>query len=156
MIVPNSSLISGTVKNRVHSNRMGRIVIPVPVNRDADSTRVVEILTSVATANRTVLKRPEPAIHFKRIGDTVKEFELVCFIGEVDDGSKVTSDLIFNIDRQLMEIGIGDTRPRNVFTIEGLNKLEERITRIEMTASPEKKLINPGARKRKQIGRAHV
>lgn len=149
MIVPNSSLISGTVKNRVHSNRMGRIVIPVPVNRDADSAKVSEILASIATANRTVLKRPEPAVHFKRIGDTVKEFELVCFIAEVDDGSKVTSDLIFNIDRQLMEIGIGDTKPRTVLTIEGLSTLEERINRIEMASMPEQKSINPRTRNRK-------
>jgi small-conductance mechanosensitive channel len=149
MIVPNSSLISGTVKNRVHSNRMGRIVIPVPVNRDADSAKVAEILASIATANRSVLKKPEPTVHFKRIGDTVKEFELVCFIGEVDDGSKVTSDLIFNIDRQLMEIGIGDTKPRTVLTIEGLSTLEERINRIEMASAPEQKSVNPGTRKRK-------
>lgn len=149
MIVPNSSLISGTVKNRVHSNRMGRIVIPVPVNRDADSAKVVEILASIATANRTVLKKPEPTVHFKRIGDTIKEFELVCFIGEVDDGSKVTSDLIFNIDRQLMEIGIGDTKPRTILTIEGLSTLEERINRIEMASAPEQKSVNPGTRKRK-------
>lgn len=148
MIVPNSSLISGTVKNRVHSNRMGRIVIPVPVNRDADSAKVAEILSSVAVTNRTVLKRPEPVVNFKRIGDTIKEFELVCFIAEVDDGAKVTSDLIFKIDHQLMEIGIGDTKPRTVLTIEGLGALEDRINRIENAATAEQKGTNPAARKR--------
>jgi len=148
MIVPNSSLISGTVKNRVHSNRMGRIVIPVPVNRDADSAKVAEILSSVAVTNRTVLKRPEPVVNFKRIGDTIKEFELVCFIAEVDDGAKVTSDLIFKIDHQLMEIGIGDTKPRTVLTIEGLGALEDRISRIERAATPEQERASPAARKR--------
>ena len=149
MIVPNSSLISGTVKNRVHSNRMGRIIIPVPVNSDADSAKVAEILASIATANRTVLKKPEPTVHFKRIGDTVKEFELICFIPEVNDGAKITSDLIFNIDRQLTEIGIGDSKPRTFLAIEGLSTLEERISRIEMASVPEQKTINPGTRKRK-------
>ena len=121
----------------------------MPVNRDADSAKVAEILASIATANRTVLKKPEPTVHFKRIGDTVKEFELICFIPEVNDGAKITSDLIFNIDRQLTEIGIGDSKPRTFLAIEGLSTLEERISRIEMASVPEQKTINPGTRKRK-------
>ncbi len=44
VIIPNSSLITGVVKNLVRNDRTGRIVIPVTVAGDADPEKVREVL----------------------------------------------------------------------------------------------------------------
>lgn len=103
VIVPNSNLISGVVKNRVHTDRVGRVIIAVPVPKESDCDVVAQIMRDAAEANPEVLEDPPPRVNFKTIGDSLLTFELVCFVSEVETVTRVSSDLTFVIFRQLRE-----------------------------------------------------
>ncbi len=95
LIVPNSNLISGVVKNRVRTDRTGRVTISVNVLRNQDPVRAAELLARCADAHPDVLKDPPPRVVFKKIGDTWLEFELVAYVSDVNLQQSVQSDLNF-------------------------------------------------------------
>lgn len=103
VIVPNSNLVSGVVKNRVHSDRVGRVIVPVPVPKESDCDLVASILRDAAAANSDVLEDPPPRVNFKTIGEGSLSFELVCFVPEVETATRISSDLTFAIFRKLRE-----------------------------------------------------
>ncbi len=118
LIVPNSSLVSGNVKNRVHNDRTGRVVVTIPVARDADPDLVIRLISDVAAANTVILNEPPFAVLFRKLGETVKEFELICFVADVDQTGKVGSDLLLAIDLALRAHGLGDIVHKTIFVSE--------------------------------------
>src|SRR5215203_507981 len=101
VIVPNSSLISGVVKNRVRSDRTGRVIAPVSVPRSADPVRAAQVLVDCARAHADVLREPPPRVLFKKIGDAWFEFDLVCFVADVNFQARVQCELNFAIFQRL-------------------------------------------------------
>jgi small-conductance mechanosensitive channel len=101
IIVPNSNLISGIVRNRVRGDRIGRVIVSVPVPRDSDPDRIAGVMADAAQAHPEVMPTPPPRVLFKRIGEISIEFDLVCFVEEVDVAARVSSELTFAIFRQL-------------------------------------------------------
>ncbi|MDO8534350.1 MAG: DUF3772 domain-containing protein [Xanthobacteraceae bacterium] len=106
VLVPNSDLITGVVKNWTRMNTTGRIVVPVGVSYDADPDRVRDILFAAAGNLPQVLKTPAPRVLFVRFGDSALEFELRCVVDDVRQALNVKSDLHFAILRQFREAGI--------------------------------------------------
>jgi small-conductance mechanosensitive channel len=106
VIVPNSTLISGTVRNRVRGHRFGRVIVPVNIGRDQDPARAAAILTAEAARHPDVVTEPPPRVVFKKIGDAVLEFELVCIVEDVARQLAVQSDLNFAIFKALTGAGI--------------------------------------------------
>ena len=101
VIVPNSNLISGVVKNWVHNNKTGRITIPVTVAFMTEPEKVEAILLDCARRHKDVLKEPRPSVFFNKFSDTSLEFELRCFIGDVETSVRVKSELHFAIFTRL-------------------------------------------------------
>jgi len=66
LIVPNSNLVSGTVKNWVHADRISRVVVNVPLGRDTDADAVASLLREVAENHPDVLEDPPPRVLFKK------------------------------------------------------------------------------------------
>jgi len=108
LIVPNSNLVSGVVKNRVHNDRTGRIIVNVPVARHADPDLVIKLITDAAQANSQIMTDIPPLVLFRKLGDATKEFELTCFIADVDLTGQVGSDLLLAIDNALRVQGLGE------------------------------------------------
>ncbi len=106
VIVPNSNLVSGVVKNRVYTDRTSRVQVAVPLPRDVDPDRIVQVLRDAAEAHADVLEDPPPRVFLKAIGASSLDFELVCFVAEVDVSARVTSDLNFAIWRKIREEGL--------------------------------------------------
>lgn len=106
VIVPNSELISGVVKNMVLSSRIGRVVVPVGVAYGSDLEAAKTVLLGAATGHKDVLKYPEPSVFFMGLGDSALNFELRCFVGEIFNGASVKSDLLFTIYDGLGKAGI--------------------------------------------------
>lgn len=103
VIIPNSSLITGVVKNLVRNDRSGRIVIAVTVNGAADPEKVREVLFAVAKGNDRVLKIPAPQIFFTGMSGPALSFELAAFVADVEIMTRVRSDLHFEIFKQFKE-----------------------------------------------------
>jgi small-conductance mechanosensitive channel len=160
VLVPNSNLISGIVRNRVRAGRTGRVLVTVPAPRASDPDQVAEIMRDAALAHREVMSEPPPRVLFKKITDAAIEFDLVCFVDEIDTVPRVTSDLYFAIYRRLREVGIVPAAPAPI-AVSGLDKVKESLDeiadaiehgqdaptdKVPVTARPEPVGPRPGTR----------
>ena len=107
VIVPNSELITGVVKNWTHANSTGRIIVKVAVAYDCDPDEVRDVLMACACEHPQVLQTPAPRVLLLNFGDTALEFELRCVVANVDYGLTVRSDLHFAILHRFRKAGIG-------------------------------------------------
>ncbi len=112
IIVPNSSLITDTVTNWTHGNKTGRIRVPIGVAYDSDPEQVQEILLKCASEHKLVLGRPAPVVFFMEFGASSLDFELRCFLSDINYGMSVMSDLRFAILKELREADIGIPFPQ--------------------------------------------
>ena len=106
VIIPNSELISGVVKNWTHANTMGRIIIKVGAAYASDPERVRDILLAVARDHPQVLETPPPRALLMAFGDNALEFELRCIVRNVEEGLLVRSDLNLAILARFRAAGI--------------------------------------------------
>ena len=106
VIVPNTDLITGTVKNMTLSTLTGRVVLPGGIAYGSDIETANRIFVDAMTAHPDVLKEPAPMVLFKDLGDSALNFELRCFITNVGLGLTVKSDLVSSIYKELQSAGI--------------------------------------------------
>ncbi len=103
LIVPNSTLISGSVKNWMHRDLTGRCVIDIGVDYSADPDKVREVLLGCARGHKLVMIFPAPNAFFTNFGESAMQFRLVCTVANVNDAYGVESDLRFSIIRRMRE-----------------------------------------------------
>ena len=111
LIVPNSTLVTTSVKNWLRADRVQRLVIGLNVEFDSDTEKVRELMIASAKAQEAVLTIPAPLALFSEIADWSLKFQLICF---VDDGlmtERVRSEINFDLYRKLEEAGIRLARP---------------------------------------------
>jgi small-conductance mechanosensitive channel len=110
VIVPNSELISGQVTNWMFRDLIGRVVVPVGVAYGSDTKKVEQILLDIAyRQDEVIIKSPvlnKPWVLFREFGDSSLNFELRCFIRNVDQRLNVISAINFEIDQAFREAGI--------------------------------------------------
>ncbi|MDQ0511490.1 DUF3772 domain-containing protein [Ancylobacter amanitiformis] len=116
VVIPNSDLITGMVKNFTHANTTGRVIVAVNVAYDADADEVRDILIGCACDHPQVLRSPPPRVFLMAFGDSYLKFELRCVVANVDYALTVKSDLHFAVlDRmKAAHIGIPYT-PWNIY-----------------------------------------
>jgi potassium efflux system protein len=120
IIVPNSDLISGTVKNWMHHNDGGRITIPVGVSYECDPDQVKQILLNCATAVDSVIASPAPTVYFVDFGDNSLDFELRCYMDNVNNALTAKSAIRFEIFRRFKEAGIEIPFPQRDINVRDL------------------------------------
>ncbi len=128
VIVPNSNLISGVVKNRVRSDRTGRVIVSLSAPRASDPARVRDVMLAAAARHPDVQKEPPPRVLFKRIGEASLDFDLICVVPEVDTVGRVSSDLHFAIFADLSEQGIG--QPEREVSVKGLDRIDDTLDEL--------------------------
>jgi small-conductance mechanosensitive channel len=106
VIIPNSDLISGVVKNWTHGNTIGRIGVKVGIGYESDPEVVRDILLAVAAEHPGVLKTPAPMAFFLAFGDTGLSFELRCVVRDVQQSAIVRSELNFAILSRFRAAGV--------------------------------------------------
>jgi potassium-dependent mechanosensitive channel len=106
LIVPNSNFVTGVVKNWVHSDRIGRIIIPINIAYESDVDEVREILISAAKAQDLVLSIPAPSVQLSEFGEWALKFILVCFVDDIELAERTKSDMNFDILRRMREANI--------------------------------------------------
>ncbi|WP_375461294.1 DUF3772 domain-containing protein [uncultured Enterovirga sp.] len=130
IVVPNSNLISGVVKNRVRNDSTGRVVLPVNVLRNQDPARAAELLIACAHAHPDVLTEPPARVIFKKIGDTWLEFDLVCIVDDVAKQLRVQSDLNFAVFQTLVQEGILPPLGPGAMNVGGLEPVQAALQSI--------------------------
>lgn len=129
IIVPNSNLISGIVRNRVRNDRVGRVLVSVPVPRASDPDQVAEVMRKAALAHREVMSEPAPRVLFKKVTENTIDFDLICFVDDIDAAGRVSSDIYFEIFRGLRKAGIGVPAPAP--TSEPTEELHDKAPKTE-------------------------
>ncbi|WP_248310384.1 DUF3772 domain-containing protein [Bosea sp. 117] len=107
VLIPNSDLITGMVKNFTHANTTGRVIVPVNVTYDSDPEEVRDILIGCACDHPQVLRSPPPRVFLMKFGDASLQFELRCVVANVDYALTVKSDLHFAVFDRLKAAKIG-------------------------------------------------
>lgn len=126
VIVPNSNLVGGVVKNLMRTDRVGRLSIEVTVHASADAERVREVLIDIARDNEAVLSLPSPQVRFTNLTAAAMTFDLLCFVADVENMARTKSDLYFEIRKQFRQFGFFDGPPADPMGINivGLDRLE--------------------------------
>ncbi len=127
VILPNSNLMTGVVKNWVRNNQTGRIAVPVGVSYDSDPDQVREVLLACASTHELVMENPKPYVVFQGFGDSSLDFELRAFISNVDSSLTVRSHLRFEIFRRFKEAGIEIPFPQRDLNLRDFDKLARLI-----------------------------
>src|SRR5215471_12693137 len=103
IIVPNSKLISETVKNGSFALQKRGIEIPVSVAHVADVNVVINLLTEVARANPLVAEKPEPQVILSEIVSPSLNFKLRVWTSHAGEGVRLTGELAVAISQRLAE-----------------------------------------------------
>ncbi len=139
VIIPNSNLISGVVKNRVRGDRTGRVIISIGIGREKDPTRTAEILVSEASRHGDVLHEPPPRVLFKTIGGSSLDLDLVCYVDDVTKQARVQSDLNFTMFKRLIDEGIIPMPGPGAMNIGGLEAIQAALQQIADSIAAEKR-----------------
>ncbi|MGO4673388.1 DUF3772 domain-containing protein [Bosea sp. 2YAB26] len=137
VIVPNSNLVSGVVRNRVRADRTGRSLISITVPRSLDASDVRTMLAEAAHSHGDVLQKPPPTVQFKKIGTSTMDFDLICVVADVDIVGRVTSDLNFAIHKRLTEME-GPAAGAELL-VKGLDGIEQSLGDIAAAVGRETK-----------------
>jgi potassium efflux system protein len=124
VVIPNSDLVAGVVKNFVRTDKTGRLKLNIPVNAAVDPQKAREVLLDVAKGNKSVLKKPAPFVVFAEITGGIFNFELYCYVSDVTSMKSITSELNFEIYRRFKDASLFDA-PAPVMNI-NLPELEKR------------------------------
>ncbi|MDR3462439.1 MAG: DUF3772 domain-containing protein, partial [Beijerinckiaceae bacterium] len=126
VIIPNSNLVSGVVKNLMRVDKVGRLMIEVTVDRSASPESVREVLLDIARNQDGVLAIPCAQVRFINLTATAMSFDLYCFVADVDAMLRIKSDLYFEIHKQFGERGFfnAPTPDPLGIRVEGLDRLE--------------------------------
>ena len=149
VIVPNSNLVSGVVRNRVRTDRTGRVLISLSVTRQTDAGAVRTMLQEVADNHGDVVKKPPPAVLFKKLGTATMDFDLICVVDDLDLVGRVNSDLNFAIRKRLAEIEVFGTPQLEV---KGLTGVEQSLNGIATAFGRFDGARKPAARRTKAAG----
>ncbi len=106
LIVPNSNFVSGVVKNWVHNDRVGRIIISVNVTYESDVDQVRDLMIAAAKAQEQVLAIPGPSVLFAEFGDWAMKFNLICFVEDIEQAERTRSEINFEVLRRMREAGL--------------------------------------------------
>lgn len=126
IIVPNSELITSSVKNWTHKDRIGRVAIPVGVSYNDDPHQVSDLLMECIKSSSDSLKNPPPSVVFKDFGDSALIFECRFFIRNITDLPRVATKMRLDIWDTLKAAGVEISYPQrdlHIRTAPGLKGL---------------------------------
>jgi potassium efflux system protein len=119
VIIPNSELITGVVKNWTHANTLGRLNIKVGVGYEADAEKVMAILNTCVAEHPGVLQQPPPTILLTELGSAAINFEVFCIVPNLGDRGRVKSEIQLAILRRFRADGIPLSPPQEVRLVAG-------------------------------------
>ena len=114
MIVPNSELITKTVRNVTLANAEGRVRIRLPLPMETDAKQVRAIVLAAIAAHPSILAKPEPAILLDGIEGGSLIFIVIAYIANPRQSGGVRSDLLIDILARLRAADVALTTPQEI------------------------------------------
>ncbi len=128
MIVPNSNLVTGVVKNWLRGDKVGRVKIALAPHSGVDPEQMRDILLAAARAQEGVLRIPAPQVMFLGMEAARSASSCGAIVEDVEQSTRVRSDLHFDLHKRLADAGIAIAAPPTptsptVVQFEGLRKV---------------------------------
>lgn len=140
VIIPNSELISQSVMNWTHRNRLGRIDIQLNLSYAADLEKAREVLLKCLTEHPDILSMPAPQVIFRDFGAGTLQFALRGHISDVEKRHVIESDLRFAIHKALKESGVGlPYGGPNTLFLGDIERLEKALGGLHISAQDRPK-----------------
>ncbi|MGI9427796.1 MAG: mechanosensitive ion channel domain-containing protein, partial [Bythopirellula sp.] len=118
-VVPNKSLITGTILNWTLSAPLNRVVIPVGVAYGSDTEKARQILLDVAADHPRVLDDPAPIASFEQFADSSLNLVLRAYLPNLDNRIGTISELHTEIDKRFADAGIKIPFPQRDINFRG-------------------------------------
>jgi len=113
-IVPNSQLITQSVRNVTLSNAQGRVLLKLPLPLDCDPARVRAIALEAVGQHPGVLDKPAASVLLDGIAGGALVFAVAAYIANPRQAGGVRSDLLIEIISRLRAQGIALSSPLQV------------------------------------------
>lgn len=117
LIVPNSELITKTVRNMTMGNAQGRIQIQFSVPLNADVAVVKQVLLDAYAAHPTVLDDPAPSVFIDSIGSGQVSINSFAYVPSPRQTYGARSDLFFSLLQELAARGIALAAPTDIHLV---------------------------------------
>ena len=138
VIIPNSELISQSVMNWTHRNRLGRIDIQLNLSYAADLEKAREVLLKCLTEHPDILSMPAPLVIFRDFGAGTLQFALRGHISDVEKRHIIESDLRFAIHKALKDSGVGlPYGGPNTLHLADIDRLEKALGGLNESGRPK-------------------
>ena len=121
VIIPNSEIITGTVRNRTLTDRVTRIECAVGIAYDADIKKAFDIVIQIANAHPGTIDDPSPNIVMEALGDSALLLRLYCFIADVSSSVATKSDIYIEIVKRFQQASIEIPFPHQDIAIRNRN-----------------------------------
>jgi small-conductance mechanosensitive channel len=140
LIIPNSQLITGTVKNWVYGNTWSRVRVTLSVGYDADVEAVRAAMLAAADGDPRILPTPPPRVFLGKLGDASLEFELIAVVASVETVLAVRSDLHLRILKIFRAKGIRVAAQLPAAPAPVVVSLEEALGAVEIARKAANKV----------------
>jgi len=111
-VVPNKSLITGSLLNWTLNAAVNRITIRLGVAGGTDTDTARQILLDVAADHPLVLDDPAPMAIFEEFGASSQNLVLFAYLANLGDRSSTTTELLTEIARRFAGVGIEVAKPQ--------------------------------------------
>jgi small-conductance mechanosensitive channel len=117
LIVPNSDLISKTVRNVTRGGALGQVKIVLRVANDANAAEIRDLLLGQLTEHPEVLHEPAPGVFLTNVPDGALEFTAVAAVPSARLAFRIKSELLFAMVAELRARGINLASPSTVIRL---------------------------------------
>ncbi|MEN5426587.1 DUF3772 domain-containing protein [Stenotrophomonas pennii] len=117
LIVPNSELITKTVRNMTMGSAQGRIQIQFTLPLNADVAAVKQVLLDAYTAHSSVLSDPAPSVFIDSISGGQVAINSFAYVSSPRQVYGTRSDLFFSLLQELAAKGIALSSPTDIHLV---------------------------------------
>lgn len=114
VIVPNSELITKTVRNITLANAEGRIRIRLVLPIETDAKHVREIVLAAMAAHAQILRKPEPSVLLDSIDNAGLVFFATAYVDSPRNTGGIRSALLIDLLERLRGAGIALSAPQEI------------------------------------------
>jgi potassium efflux system protein len=112
-VVPNKTLITGTILNWTLSAPLNRVVIPVAVAYGSDTEKARQILLDTAADHPRILDDPAPMATFEQFADSSQNLVLRAYLPNLDSRLGTITDLHTEIAKRFAAASIEIAFPQH-------------------------------------------
>ena len=117
LIVPNSDLVTKTVRNVTQGGALGRVRIVLRIDDKADPKAVRDVILDRLTGHDDVLAEPPPGVYLTDVRDGALEVTAIGYLASARYAFRVKSELLFRIVPDLKAKGIALASPATVVNV---------------------------------------